>query len=132
MIRFVLLALTLSALVMGAVGWGVDAGWVDHPSFAWEIIIFLFVTHVAGYNFVVRQLDQRPEDFVKVYLGLTVIRILFFGIFIFVVIWIEPNAGSSNAVFFLVSYVLFTGLEVGALYRVVSSNDPTKRGQKGL
>lgn len=117
---------------MGAVSWGFSEGWLDYPSFAWEIVIFLFVTHVAGYGFVVRQLDQRPEDFVKIYLGLTVIRILFFGIFIFVVIRIDAEAGNSNAAFFLTGYVLFTGMEVGALYRVVHSNDPPKRGQKGL
>jgi len=131
-IRFVILALALAAFLMGGMSWGAGAGWVAYPSFAWEITIFLLVTHMAGYSFVVRQLAQRPEDFVKVYLGLIVIRILFFGIFIFVIIWIAPNAGGGNAIFFLISYVLFTALEVGELYRVVNSNDPTKRGQKGL
>lgn len=122
----------MSAVLMGAVSWGFSEGWFDYPSFAREIVIFLFVTHVAGYGFVVRQLDQRPEDFVKIYLGLTVIRILFFGIFIFVVIRIDAVAGNSNAGFFLAGYILFTGLEVGALYRAVRSHDPAKRGQKGL
>lgn len=132
MLRFILLALLLGASLLGILAWGINQSWWTFPSFATETTIFLLVVHVAGYHFVTRQWKQHPTDFVKIYLGLTVLRILFFGIFVFLVIWLDAAGSTSNALYFLVSYFLFTILEVVALYRVVNGEKPTKSGQKGL
>lgn len=128
--RFVLLAVGLSALLYGGVMFGTDRGWFEKPSFSEEIVLFLAVTHLGLFSFISRQVNQRPEDFVKIYLGATVLRILFFGLFIFLIIRMDPPVSTANALFFLVGYFLFTGAEVSALYRVVSRREPTSRGQK--
>lgn len=109
---------------------GVSSAWFMQPSFSNEIIGLLSVSHLGLYWIITRQLGQRPEDFVKIYLGSTVLRILFFGVFIFVLIRMDPVSASRNAVLFLVSYFLFTGLEVGALYVAVNGQKPTNTGQK--
>jgi drug/metabolite transporter (DMT)-like permease len=109
---------------------GVSNLWFDLPSFTNEIIALLAISHVGMYSIITRQLGQRPEDFVKIYLGSTVLRILFFGLFIFVIIRIDPVSASRNAVLFLITYFLFTGLEVVALYAAVNSQKPTNTGQK--
>lgn len=130
MLRFFLLAFLLSASIFLAVKAGVSNFWFDLPSFTNEIIALLAISHVGMYSIITRQLGQRPEDFVKIYLGSTVLRILFFGLFIFVIIRIDPVSASRNAVLFLITYFLFTGLEVVALYAAVNSQKPTNTGQK--
>lgn len=132
MIRFIIQVLTLAAALVGLASLGSSQGWFDYPSYTLEIVIFLAAAHLGGYCVVIRQLNQRPEDFVKIYLGLTVLRILFFGIFIFAVIKLDAQQDAGNALFFLVSYFLFTALEVIALFQVVNGKTPTKTGQKGL
>lgn len=109
---------------------GAGKGWFAQPSYSEEIILFLAFTHILLYNFIVRQLGQRPEDFVKIYMGSTVLRILFFGLFIFLVIRWDPPSRTSNALLFLVSYFLFTLLEVAALYVRVNARKPPSAGRK--
>jgi hypothetical protein len=130
MLRFGLFTLGLAALLYAAVVGGAGRGWFTQPSFSEEIVLFLALTHAGLYSFIVRQLGQRPEDFVKIYLGATVMRILFFGLFIFLVLRMDPVGGFGNALFFLLGYFLFTGLEVAVLYRVVSRQEPPRGGQK--
>ena len=129
--RFILLAAGLAALLLGAVYTGASQRWFTYPSFSKETIAFLCLSHIVLYVFLVRHLDQRPEDFVKLYLGSTVIRILFFGLFVFVIIRLDRNSGSGNALVFLLSYFLYTGLEVGMLYGAVKNRKPPETGQKG-
>lgn len=129
-VGFFFLVIGLSALLYAGQAWGVSQGWFPRPTYSDEIILFLALAHLGLFGFVLRQLDARPEDFVKIYLGSTVLRIFFFGLFIFLVLRMDPVSGPSNALFFLVCYFLFTGLEVGALYPVVSKRNPAKQGQK--
>lgn len=130
MLRFVISVLLLSAAIFLIVRTGVSSAWFMQPSFSNEIIALLAVSHLGLYWIITRQLGQRPEDFVKIYLGSTVLRILFFGLFIFVLIRIDPVSASRNAVLFLISYFLFTSLEVVALYVAVNGQKPTNTGQK--
>jgi len=129
-LRFIILVLLLSAGIILALQTGVSHAWFAQPSFASEIVALLAISHAGLYAIITRQLGQRPEDFVKIYLGSTVLRILFFGLFIFVIIKIDPVSASRNAVLFLLTYFLFTALEVGALYVAVNGQKPTKTGQK--
>lgn len=92
--------------------------------------MFFFLAHVGLYSFVVRRLGERPENFVKIYLGVTILRILFFGLFIFAIIWIDSTGATRNAVVFLMSYFLFTVLEVVALLLRINSQKQVKTGQK--
>lgn len=130
MLRFVILVFLLSAVIFLTVQTGISNAWFEQPSFTDEIIALLAISHVGLYAIITRQLGQRPEDFVKIYLGSTVLRILFFGLFIFVIIRIDPVSASRNAVLFLLTYFMFTGLEVVALYVAVNSQKPTNTGQK--
>jgi hypothetical protein len=130
MLRFFLLVFGLAALLYAGLSGAVSQGLVSRPSYSDEIILFLALAHLGLFGFVLRRLDARPEDFVKIYLGSTVLRILFFGLFIFLVLRMDPVSGPANALFFLLCYFLFTGLEVAALYPIVSKRKPAKQGQK--
>lgn len=130
MARFVALAVLLALAAFSFIETGVALEWFHRPSYEREILIFLTVAHLVLYSVIRRQIIHRPEAFVKVYLGTTVLRILFFGIFVFMIIRLDPAASRQNALFFLISYFLFTGLEVAALYIKINGQKTPKLGQK--
>lgn len=70
---------------------------------------------------IARRLGVRPTDFVTIYLGTTVLRILLFGAFIFVVIRLDKAGAWRNATLFLVCYFLFTAVEVLTLFYQINS-----------
>jgi hypothetical protein len=120
MLRFSLSLSALAISILGVLSAGEKFGWFLTPSFSRATLLFLWLSHLIMYGMVVRQLKLRHADFVRLYLGLTVLRILFFGVFIFLIIRIDRSGAYQNALLFLISYFLFTTLEVAALYRVVS------------
>ena len=122
--KFIFFFILLGLAIFGFVTVAQEIQWFSRPSFSGTIIIFLGLTTIVLYRFTVRKLDYRPEDFVKIYLGTTVLRILFFGGFIFTLILLNPPEAHGNALLFLVSYFLFTALEVGVLFRQVNSKKP--------
>ena len=77
-------------------------------------------------------MKRQVDDFIKIYLGATVLRILFFGAFILLVILLDTSGADENALFFLACYLLFTALEVVVLFREINSGKNEKAGQKGL
>lgn len=131
MFRFFLLVSVVALLLYVAVRAGADQGWFHYPSYSDEIVLFLALSHLGLFYLILRQLGQRPEDFVKVYLGSTVLRILFFGLFIFLIIRLDPGSAVGNALCFLVCYFIFTALEVSMLYVAVTNQKPPRTGQKG-
>ncbi len=121
----------LTALITLIVIAGFHAGTFPLPSFFREIVIFLSLSTVGLYWFTIQRISGQPDDFIKIYLGATVLRILFFGGFIFTVIRLDPAGAVGNTVLFLFCYFLFTILEVVVLYRPnklpkVSKEDPKR------
>lgn len=130
MTRFVLLTVLLAGLIAIIVITGSSKGLFVRPSFFGEIVIFFVFSNVALYSFTKRAVGGAPTDFIKIYLGATVLRILFFGAFIFLLIRLDRGGAFQNALFFLVNYFLFTALEVAILFREINYQKSQKRGQK--
>jgi hypothetical protein len=116
-IRFSLLISGLALLVYAGISFAAERAWFECPSFAMEVLIFLVISHVATYGMSIRHMKGEPSNFVRIYLGLTVLRILFFGVFVFTILRMDHDGGTANALFFLCCYFLFTSVEVTALYR---------------
>ena len=130
MLRFTIMTIALALLIKGCVMSSSLLGWFSPPSFSNVIIVFFGLSTVGLYRFVVNRLGLRPQDFVRTYLAATILRILFFGGFAFVVMRLDRPEARHNALFFLVCYFLFTALEVLILFRQVNYQNPTRRGQK--
>lgn len=111
----------LALVVLTILMVGDDAGWFDDPSFSREILAFFVLSNVALFWAIGRNLNRDPADFVRVYLGATVLRILFFGGFILAVILLDEAGAAGNTLFFLACYFLFTIMEVGALWLKIKS-----------
>ncbi len=96
----------------------VAAGWVSRqladPSFLVLILSALAVATWLVYWFIQK---TRPGDFIKNYLLTIVLKLLAGGIFIFILLYADRPGADANAILFMAAYFLFTGLEVGFLYR---------------
>jgi len=85
-----------------------------NPSFFILILTVLAVATWLVYFFIHR---TNREDFIKNYLLTIVLKLLIGGIFIFTLLYIDKPGADANAIFFMAAYLLFTGLEVGFLFR---------------
>jgi hypothetical protein len=101
----------LAALTI-AIGFG--ALQFTSPSFLKLILSALSITTWFVYFFMER---VSSEIFIRNYLLTIVIKLLAGGIFIFALIYADLENAESNALTFMISYFLFTGLEVGFLFK---------------
>lgn len=125
MLRFTAISIALGLVILVIV----ESGLKESLSYAREIVALLALSNAGLYWVVARNLEQRG-DFVVIYLGATVLRVLFFGGFIFAVIYLDPSGASKNALFFLICYFIFTSVEIAALWFKIKAENTSKQGQK--
>jgi len=115
-IRF-FLVLLLSAVAIWALSWlAHDLGWISMlPSFLYQTLIFL----TFGTGIMYRYLYQikKPETFVQLYLFMMVLKMIAFGGYAFIVVLKDRAGATSNIVFFLILYFIFTALEIAFLFQ---------------
>jgi hypothetical protein len=85
-----------------------------NPSF---LILILTVLAVATWLIYYSIRKTKREDFIKNYLLTIVLKLLLGGIFILILLNVDKAGSNANAAFFMTAYFLFTGLEVGFLFR---------------
>jgi hypothetical protein len=130
LLRFFLMTALLVLLILAFLVAGSRMGWFGLPSFSNEIIAFFWLSNVALYWYVTRRTDKVSGDWLRIYLVATVLRIFFFGGFIFGIMFLDRLEAGKNTLFFLVCYFLFTALEIGALFNRINAQNPLKKGQK--
>jgi len=120
LIRFllVLIAVALAVLLCGlaAVRMGAIA---QLPSFFYETLVLTVLCTGGLYRFLDR--SATPDLFVQLYLLTMVVKLLGYGCYIFIVLFMDRPGGAANVVFFLLMYGVFTLLEIAFLYRRISS-----------
>ena len=116
MTRF-LLTLTFTAfLVLGVGFWGLETP----PEYFYQTLIFLFLSTVGLYRFLLRIKQQRPDFFVQFYLATMVVKLIAYGAYLFVIATNQKTKAMDDVVFFMVVYFVFTALEIGFLFRHVN------------
>jgi hypothetical protein len=119
MLRFIISVATAIAVLLSAVYIGGHQHWLTTtPSFATEIILFLGISTIVIFYFLLKH--ARSRAFTQAYLASMVLKMLTYAGFILVIIFSDKGGAFANAVLFLVAYVLFTGLEVGFLFPAVN------------
>ena len=101
-------------LLLLAVAIGVVARQLANPSFIGLILPVLASATWLVYFFIQ---GAKREDLVKNYLLTVVLKLAAGGIFIFILLWADKSGANLNAILFMASYLLFTGLEVGFLFK---------------
>lgn len=87
------------------------------PSFLYGTIGLLYVVTAAIYAYLVR--INKPGDFLQLYLLTMVAKLVVFFLYNLVMVFSDPTLALENVVLFLVTYFLFTALEVAFLYRKI-------------
>jgi len=85
------------------------------PSFFFQTSFFLLFTTVITYIYLQR--TANPEDFVRLYLGMIALKLIVCLGYAALMATRDPAAVKGNILYFLVVYVVLTGVEVGFLYR---------------
>ena len=119
--RFLITVIIVSAVLLGFSMLAVSRDWISQPSYLYEILAFSAVTAVILFAFIYR--IRNPGIFIQLYLLTMVVKMLGSGIFIFIVTLNDRPGAASNVAFFLLSYIIFTGLEVGFLYHEKARNN---------
>lgn len=130
MIRFGGLTIALAASLTAAVLLGVKQSWFERPGYLEVIVFFVAIATLVIYGFTSRKVTEAPEDFIRIYMTATVIRILLFGAGVALMVYFDPDGATANALLFLVTYLLFTILEVAVLWREVNAKKSPEGGQK--
>jgi hypothetical protein len=113
MIRFTVGVLALTVLLWAPTKWFAMKGLIDRvPSYLLEILLLLSISTVVIFYFLQKMKTTDPLDFVKNFLLSVVLKILLSGVFVFILIKLDPAGANTNAIFFMISYLFFTGYEV--------------------
>lgn len=116
MIRFLAALLFLTLLLAGSVLGARHVGWLTEvPSYFFEILVFVSLTTLVLYSY----LHKIPsgKQFIQFYLLTTILKLLGYGAFGFVIIILDRPGAAANSLFFIITYVAFTALETFFLYR---------------
>lgn len=116
MLRFIVVLSVVTALIMLVVTQGLDI----QPTWYYETISFLYVSTAGLYFFLVRTKQHQPDNFVQSYLLTLVVKLLVYGAYVFTIVLIDEEGAFVNAGFFMITYIIFTALEIGFLYRRVN------------
>ena len=119
MSKFLFYLFLLTALVATGVYVGHRQGFFPLPSYGWEIIFYMAFSTAAMVNILLKK--SGPILFTQLYLLTIVIKMLIGSVVILFIIFINREGAFENAVLFIITYTLFTMLEVIFLYRKVNN-----------
>jgi hypothetical protein len=111
--RFIWGVTALAILLWVSAQWFAMKGLIDAiPSYWLEILLLLSISTIVIFYFLQKMRATEPLDFVKNFLLSVVLKILLSGVFVFILIKLDPAGANANALFFMISYLFFTGYEV--------------------
>lgn len=92
--------------------------WISgFPTLTTEILLFLLIGTLINFRYLDR--ITSPELFVRMYLFMMALKLLAFGAFVVTIILLDKAGAKENIAFFIITYLIFTGVEVGFLYRKI-------------
>ncbi len=116
LVIFILLIVAVAGSLWISTSWLSAKGLIDGmPSYTVEILALLAVSTVLIYYFLQKMKSVDPVDFIRNFLVTVVLKLLLSGALIIILIKLDPTGANANALFFMISYFLFTACEVTAL-----------------
>jgi hypothetical protein len=118
--KFFLTVALFTVIIIIIVFWGEKNGWWAKPSFLYESLIFLIFTTAVIFIYLFKV--NKPDFFVQLYLLSMAVKLLAFGVFNFIMITEDKAGAMANVLFFMLSYFIFTFIEITFLYRKINSS----------
>lgn len=88
------------------------------PSFFYQTLIFLVFATITIFAYLYKV--DKPDFFVQLYLLTMAIKLLAFGAYNLFMILEDKSGAPANVIFFMLLYIVFTGLEITFLYRKIT------------
>jgi hypothetical protein len=113
------ICLVLAAVVLTLSVWLFEHWqWISHPpTFMAETLLLL----LAGTGVIFVYLNRVKKDlFTPFYLTSIVLKLIAYSAFNLAIVLKDPAHAKGNVVFFLITYIVFTTLEIGFLYRKIN------------
>jgi hypothetical protein len=89
------------------------------PSYFYQTIALLFFGTVGVYFYLLDVKKNRSEYFIQMYIATQFAKILAYGSYMLFIVWDDSNRASDHVIIFMVTYFVFTAIEVIFLYRKV-------------
>ncbi|HEX6225651.1 MAG TPA: hypothetical protein VFZ52_14640 [Chryseolinea sp.] len=119
MIRFFLVLLIVSLVMIAAVWLMADGGWIPEiPSFFFQTAGFLLFG--TGLLYIYLYKFDKPDFFIQLYLLTMAVKLLAYGAYNFFMIMEDRTGAVYNVTWFMALYFIFTALEIGFLYQKIS------------
>jgi hypothetical protein len=113
-IVLILASLGIAALTI----WGASQGLFDKPTYFKATLILLVV--MTGLIYVYLYRADKPEFFLNLYLLTMVVKVAAYCAYNLVIIMRDRQAAVTNVGFFMVTYFIFTGIEIAFLHRKIT------------
>jgi hypothetical protein len=121
LIRFLIAVLAVALCAALTMFLAVRLGWVaSAPSWYPQSVIILGAFTLVIYRYLDRL--NKPGLFVQIYLLSMAVKLLAYGVYVALMILDDKSGANKNVLFFLILYVVFTGLEVAFLHRKIAGN----------
>lgn len=125
MIRISVALAGVTIVLLGGLFLAQSLLWIsEFPSLTVEILIFLLIGTLIIFRYLNR--ISSPELFVRMYLFMMALKLLAFGAFVVTIILLDKAGAKGNIAFFIITYLIFTGLEVGFLYQKIAGENRSK------
>lgn len=92
----------------------------EFPSFFFQTVILLFLGAAGIYYYLIDIKNEKPKYFAQLYLLTLFVKLIAYGAYILFVLLKSPDHAAANAGVFMITYILFTALEVGFLYQKIT------------
>jgi hypothetical protein len=119
LIRFVIALLVAAIVLAGLSAIACIQLWNGElPSFFYQTLIFLVFATITIFAYLYKV--DKPDFFVQLYLLTMAIKLLAFGAYNLFMILEDKSGAPANVIFFMLLYIVFTGLEITFLYRKIT------------
>ena len=113
---FISLVIAVAGSLWISTRWLSAKGLIDRiPSYILEILTLLSLSTVLIYYFLQKVKSVDPVDFIRNFLLTVVLKLILSGVFIIILIKLDPTGANANALFFMISYLIFTTCEITVL-----------------
>ena len=93
-------------------------GWIESvPSFSIEIVSVLALLTLALFYYLQKIQQSNPQKFIQLYLLSITVKMVVGCVLILVIIFMDKEGAIANALLFILSYFLFTGVEIFFLWK---------------
>lgn len=116
MTKFIIVLTGIALLFLMVGTWGIET----RPEYFYRTLALLFISTAGLYRFLLKTKEQRPDFFVQFYLATMVVKLIAYGTYLFVMVKSQPQKTMADVLFFMAVYFVFTGIEIGFLYRQVN------------